>query len=306
MKDLILLPTGDGICICLINQSLVFDIHIQLALKILENLYNYNKSLKNKENSFGIRVGINQNLDNLVIDINKNYNIAGAGINMAQRIMDKSDKSTIMVGEQVFQELKFRQRYINLFKPFTTTIKHGENINIYQLVNNELEYLNNETPLCFRKEKGNTPKLKEIKDLTKFTLLYFCILLKYKEHIKQNINDYFDPNYYRITIFYIAKYILEYLTQNEYKSNFLYDLDKCIDLETKIVDINKGKLYCKKHLDKYFMLDMNNYVNNELKLWVENKHFFETDTNFLNICNSFINDIQETAIYKDIQQFEFI
>jgi hypothetical protein len=41
-KDLIRLPTGDGMCICLLNVEDPYDIHMQVALGIVERIDKHN------------------------------------------------------------------------------------------------------------------------------------------------------------------------------------------------------------------------------------------------------------------------
>lgn len=91
----LLLPTGDGICIALLNIVEPFDIHIQLALTILKlvdkfqgyeleemdqknadyvkvtHVYDDEETLKLiKMREFKVRIGIEANLDNKILDIN--------------------------------------------------------------------------------------------------------------------------------------------------------------------------------------------------------------------------------------------
>ena len=68
-EDCILLPTGDGMCIALpFNPTLPYDIHIQIALNILELLDLYNKSTTDVARQFQIKIGLNQNTDILFTD----------------------------------------------------------------------------------------------------------------------------------------------------------------------------------------------------------------------------------------------
>jgi hypothetical protein len=116
---LIVIPTGDGLCIALKNISNPFDIHILLGLDILDRLDKYNsetRKIDNMERCFSVRVGINENIDILFKDFNDKTNVAGAGINLAQRIMNNADGGQILVGETVFQTLKDRSGYLNSFK----------------------------------------------------------------------------------------------------------------------------------------------------------------------------------------------
>lgn len=114
-KDRILLPTGDGLCICIINGKYEYDIHVSIALKILENLNAYNNITIDEMRKMNIRIGVNQNLDNIVQDINKRRNIAGSGINFAQRIMSCAGENQILIGESVFHELSVREKYLDTF-----------------------------------------------------------------------------------------------------------------------------------------------------------------------------------------------
>src|ERR1700730_8368864 len=88
--DRILIPTGDGVCIAL-SAQLRYDIHIQIALGILAHVHTYNQTVTTTSRQFQVRIGINQNTDIIVTDVNGRPNVAGAGVNLASRIMDKAD-----------------------------------------------------------------------------------------------------------------------------------------------------------------------------------------------------------------------
>jgi hypothetical protein len=304
-KSRILLPTGDGLCICLIDANLDFDIHILLALKILEFLFIYNNSVEESA-SFKVRIGINQNLDNLVIDVNGKKNIAGSGINMAQRIMDKSEDGIILVGEQVFQELRSRQRYLDAFRKYQTTIKHGETINLYQLFLSDIEYLNVEIPETFKPKQQPQKVLKKISDIPNWLLVYFSILIQQQELIKSSIDDYFDPGYFRIAVFYISKYLTDFFGEKEFESNYRYHLEGSINYEKKQISLNSAVELCKKQLETYFHLDLSYYVDERIVSGKDNIHFFEEDTKLLKVKTQFIDEIKEKDFYHRVEEFEFI
>lgn len=94
-ESVIFIPTGDGMCISLINLFSPYDIHLKLGLSILELLESHNKDEKDEMRQFQLRIGINENIDNLIIDINGNKNISGSGINFAARIEGLGDKQQI-------------------------------------------------------------------------------------------------------------------------------------------------------------------------------------------------------------------
>jgi hypothetical protein len=152
----ILLPTGDGICISLqANEQMKFDAPLQLALHIIRQLHARSPELP----EIDLRIGIDANNDIEVIDINGARNMAGAGINTAQRVMGLADRNQIIVSETVYNLLKHHSDYPpTSFKEFQTTVKHDEPITVYQYVENryEAEGLNIEPPSSMR-----TPDLRK-------------------------------------------------------------------------------------------------------------------------------------------------
>lgn len=150
-ENVIFIPTGDGMCISLLNILDPYDIHLNLGLELLKNILSYNTSQKDRMRKFSIRIGINENTDNLIIDINGKKNISGSGINMAARIEGLGDKNQILVGHSVFDKLSNREKYMDSFSSYSAVVKHGLNLNVYQYTNKKLEYLNSDTPTIFRK-----------------------------------------------------------------------------------------------------------------------------------------------------------
>ncbi|MDD5525530.1 MAG: adenylate/guanylate cyclase domain-containing protein, partial [Smithella sp.] len=130
----IYIPTGDGMCIGLINVTNPYDIHIRISLDILKLINEYNKKEKDPTHKFDVRIGINENDDNLVTDINGKRNFAGSGINIAQRIMNYGDANMILVSGSVKERLASRDAYLNKFKGYKVTIKHGDKITVYQYI----------------------------------------------------------------------------------------------------------------------------------------------------------------------------
>jgi len=122
----IYIPTGDGMCIGLINVINPYDIHLHISLDILNLIEKHNKKELNPTYKFNVRIGINENDDNLVTDINGKRNFAGNGINIAQRIMSCGDANMIIVSSSVKDRLSARDAYLNKFKGYKVTIKHGE------------------------------------------------------------------------------------------------------------------------------------------------------------------------------------
>jgi class 3 adenylate cyclase len=150
----IYIPTGDGMCIGLINVTNPYDINIRISLDILKLINEYNKKEKDPMRKFDVRIGINENDDNLVTDINGKRNFAGNGINIAQRIMNCGDANMILVSASVKDRLSSRDAYLNKFKGYKVTIKHGEKITVYQFVDDSIRHLAVDIPSAI--EKANT------------------------------------------------------------------------------------------------------------------------------------------------------
>ena len=131
-ENIILIPTGDGICISIVNIHDPYDVEILLASKILELIHIYNKKENNDTTRYSIRIGIAANYDNVITDINNRKNIAGHGINMASRIMDSSDENVILISESLHDVLNNRDKYFRKFIKYSFNIKHGYTISCYK------------------------------------------------------------------------------------------------------------------------------------------------------------------------------
>ena len=156
---LILLPTGDGVCVVILDKS-AYDVHILIGLDILDQVEKHNSQTQNDMHKFHVRIGINENVDNLVNDINDRMNIAGAGINMGRRIMDLADDSQILVGQTVYETLRQRDKYPTSFRSYQTHVKHGVTLTVYQFVASGHPGLNVNIPDHFAKPAAT--KLSEL------------------------------------------------------------------------------------------------------------------------------------------------
>src|SRR5881394_446100 len=81
---LLRLPTGDGGALVFRNSP---EAPVRCAMEIAEALKDYPK--------LRVRMGIHSGPVNEISDLNEQANIAGAGINMAQRVMDCGDAEHI-------------------------------------------------------------------------------------------------------------------------------------------------------------------------------------------------------------------
>src|SRR5437870_10992571 len=117
------LPTGDG-------GALVFrtspDAPVLCALEISKELKSHPE--------LRVRMGIHSGPVNDITDINEKANIAGAGINIAQRIMDCGDAGHILLSKHVAEDLEQYPRWRPLLHDLgECEVKHGFRVGLVSL-----------------------------------------------------------------------------------------------------------------------------------------------------------------------------
>jgi len=120
---LLRLPTGDG-------GALVFrttpEAPVLCALEIAKEL--------KKHPELRVRMGIHSGPVNAVTDLNEQTNIAGAGINIAQRITDCGDAGHILLSKHVAEDLEHYPRWqLYLHDLGECEVKHGVRVSIVNL-----------------------------------------------------------------------------------------------------------------------------------------------------------------------------
>jgi hypothetical protein len=148
--DTLYLPTGDGICAGILQADAPADVHLETALRVLEFFCDWSDKAQG-DRAAQIRVAINESVDAVVTDINGKRNLAGAGINSAQRLMSIADGNQIIAGRAVYDTLRVRDRYVDGFRELKAEIKHGHVIAAYQYVGAEARFLNKEIPFAVQR-----------------------------------------------------------------------------------------------------------------------------------------------------------
>src|SRR5207248_349547 len=120
---LLRLPTGDG-------GALVFrtspEAPVLCALEISEQLKNHLE--------LRVRMGIHSGPVNEVTDLNAQANIAGAGLNIAQRVMDCGDAGHILLSKHVAEDLEEYEQWRPLLHDLgACEVKHGMRVTIVNL-----------------------------------------------------------------------------------------------------------------------------------------------------------------------------
>jgi TolB-like protein/Tfp pilus assembly protein PilF len=127
-NKLIRLPVGDGMALVFFNSP---EAPVQCAMEI-------SKKLK-QDRQLKLRMGIHSGPVNEVRDVNGRKNVAGAGINIAQRVMDCGDSDHILLSKRVAEDLGHSRQW----RPYLhdlgeCAVKHGVPIFIVNFCTEEI------------------------------------------------------------------------------------------------------------------------------------------------------------------------
>src|ERR1700720_818081 len=175
---LLRLPTGDG-------GALVFrttpEAPVLCAMEI-------GKELK-KHPELHVRMGIHSGPVNEITDLNEQANIAGAGINTAQRVMDCGDAGHILLSRRVAGDLEHYPRW----KPYLhelgeCEVKHGHKVSLVNFYDGEIG--NREAPQKFR-QAGAARATKQWKVALTALVVIFIVAggLYYRSHQGKPLTD---------------------------------------------------------------------------------------------------------------------
>jgi TolB-like protein/class 3 adenylate cyclase/Tfp pilus assembly protein PilF len=139
---LVRLPTGDGMALVFTSSV---EAPVECALEVSQAL--------RAQPSLPLRMGVHSGPVQYIEDVNGRENVTGAGINIAQRVMDCGDAGHILVSKRVADDLATARRwqpYLHDLGDFE--VKHGLVISLFNLY---AEVLGNPTaPLKFTGEKS--------------------------------------------------------------------------------------------------------------------------------------------------------
>jgi TolB-like protein/Flp pilus assembly protein TadD len=120
---LVRLPTGDGMALAFFTSV---DAPVRCALEIAE-------ALKSRPN-IKLRMGVDSGPVDLIVDVNDRPNVAGAGINMAQRVMDCGDAGHILLSKRVAGDLaQYSKWQPHLQDLGDAEVKHGVIVSLVNL-----------------------------------------------------------------------------------------------------------------------------------------------------------------------------
>src|SRR5256886_1604429 len=125
---LIKLPTGDGITLVFYHSP---EAPVECALEISRALKKYPE--------VQLRMGIHSGPVSGVIDAAGKANVAGAGINIAQRVMDCGDAGHILLSKHVAEDLEeYPHWQLHLHELGECEVKHGVRVSVVNLYTEEL------------------------------------------------------------------------------------------------------------------------------------------------------------------------
>jgi serine/threonine-protein kinase len=125
---LISIPSGDGMALVFF-QSL--EEPVQCALEISRLVKNYPR--------LRLRMGVHSGPVDQIKDVNDRLNVAGAGINIAQRVMDCGDAGHILISKRVADDLAQDSLWQPLLHELgELEVKHGVKLGVVNLYTDEL------------------------------------------------------------------------------------------------------------------------------------------------------------------------
>src|SRR5882672_10418811 len=120
---LLKIPTGDGMALVFYTSP---EAPAQCAVEISRALKEHPR--------LQLRMGIHSGPVSGVVDVNGRPNLAGAGLNMAQRVMDCGDAGHILLSKHVAEDLEAYEQWRPLLHDLgPCEVKHGMRVSIVNL-----------------------------------------------------------------------------------------------------------------------------------------------------------------------------
>src|SRR5438874_7808393 len=124
---LIKIPTGDGMVLVFYTSP---EAPAQCAVEISRALKEHPR--------LQLRMGIHSGPVSGVVDVTERANLTGAGINMAQRVMDCGDAGHILLSKHVAEDLEEYEGWRPLLHDLgSCEVKHGMRVSVVNLYNDQ-------------------------------------------------------------------------------------------------------------------------------------------------------------------------
>src|SRR5437879_6270467 len=124
---LLKIPTGDGMALVFYTNP---EEPVQCAVEISRALREHPR--------LQLRMGIHSGPVSGVVDVNERANLTGAGINMAQRVMDCGDAGHILLSKHVAEDLEEYEQWRPLLHDLgSCEVKHGVRVSVVNLYDDQ-------------------------------------------------------------------------------------------------------------------------------------------------------------------------
>ena len=154
---LLRLPTGDGMVLVFFTNP---ESPVRCAMEIASALQDCP--------DFQLRMGVHSGPVNMISDVNDRSNVAGSGINIAQRIMDCGDGGHILLSQRVAEDLSQYGRWKPLLHDLgEAEVKHGVCVSVVNLYSDALG--NAALPQRFTRAKAQRVRSLAVKPLDSYS-----------------------------------------------------------------------------------------------------------------------------------------
>src|SRR5437870_9073597 len=124
---LIKIPTGDGMALVFYTSP---EAPAQCAVEISRALKEHPR--------LQVRMGIHSGPVSGVVDVTERANLTGAGLNIAQRVMDCGDAGHILLSKHVAEDLEEYEKWRPLLHDLgSCEVKHGMRVSVVNLYNDQ-------------------------------------------------------------------------------------------------------------------------------------------------------------------------
>jgi TolB-like protein/class 3 adenylate cyclase/Tfp pilus assembly protein PilF len=141
---LLKIPTGDGMALVFYTSP---EAPVQCGVEISRSLKQHPR--------LQVRMGIHSGPVSGVVDVNKQANLTGAGMNMAKRVMDCGDAGHILLSKRVAEDLEGYEKWRPLLHDLgSCEVKHGARVAVVNLYSDQ--FGNAKAPLKLAAQKRRT------------------------------------------------------------------------------------------------------------------------------------------------------
>jgi len=159
-RDLIRLPTGDGFALVFFTDP---EAPVRTAVEV-------SRALK-QHPEIKLRMGVHSGFVNRIADIDSRANVAGVGINIAQRVMDCGDAGHILLSKRVADDLLQLARWSEYLQDLgNAEVKHGVIVYLFNLSGSD--FGNPDVPAKLRK----APKPHSYKKAAAMTVVMLAVV----------------------------------------------------------------------------------------------------------------------------------